>query len=89
MALARDYGLDEAVVAEVVLQGTGASWVLRHWDWMRSLWEGYEPGNGLDILIKDLRAVVEGAAARGAEVPVSEVALAALLAGRAAYASRK
>jgi 3-hydroxyisobutyrate dehydrogenase len=89
MALARDYGLDEAVVAEVVLQGTGASWVLRHWDWMRSLWEGYEAGNGLDILIKDLRAVVEGAAARGAEVPVSEVALAALLAVRDAYASRK
>jgi L-threonate 2-dehydrogenase len=88
MALAREYGLDEAVAAEVVLQGTGASWVLGHWDWMRSLWEAYEAGNGLDILIKDIRAVVDGAPARAAAVPVSEVALASLLAARDAY-SRK
>jgi putative dehydrogenase len=89
MAMARDYGLDERVTAEVVLEGTGASWVLEHWDWMRSLWEGYEPGNGLDILIKDLRAVIDGAGARGADVPVSEVALSSLLAARDAYASRR
>jgi 3-hydroxyisobutyrate dehydrogenase-like beta-hydroxyacid dehydrogenase len=90
MELARSYGLDERAAAEVALEGTGASWVLEHWDWMRSLWEAYEPGNGLDILIKDIRAVVEGAPARSAEMPVSAVALDRLLAARdAAYASRK
>jgi 3-hydroxyisobutyrate dehydrogenase len=90
MALAHDYGLDQRAVADVVLEGTGASWVLEHWDWMRSLWEQYEPGNGLDILVKDIGAVVEGAARRSAELPVSTVALASLLAVRDRdYASRK
>lgn len=90
MALARGYGLDERAVAEVVLKGTGASWVLEHWDWMRSLWEQYEPGNGLDILVKDIRAVVAGAETRGDEMPVSAVALASLLrAPDAGYVSRK
>lgn len=78
MTLARSYGLDEQAVAEVVLKGTGASWVLEHWDWMRSLWEQYEPGNGLDILIKDIRAVVAGAEEQRGGLPVSAVALASL-----------
>jgi 3-hydroxyisobutyrate dehydrogenase-like beta-hydroxyacid dehydrogenase len=90
MTLARSYGLDEQAVAEVVLTGTGASWVLEHWDWMRSLWEQYESGNGLDILIKDIRAVVAGAETRAPAMPVSAVALASLLSARdASYASRK
>jgi 3-hydroxyisobutyrate dehydrogenase-like beta-hydroxyacid dehydrogenase len=90
MTLARSYGLDEQAVAEVVLTGTGASWVLEHWDWMRSLWEQYESGNGLDILIKDIRAVVAGAETRAPAMPVSVVALASLLSARdASYASRK
>jgi 3-hydroxyisobutyrate dehydrogenase-like beta-hydroxyacid dehydrogenase len=90
MTLARSYGLDEHSVAEVVLEGTGASWVLEHWDWMRSLWERYEPGNGLDILIKDIRAVVASADTQRGELPVSMVALASLERARdAGYASRK
>jgi 3-hydroxyisobutyrate dehydrogenase-like beta-hydroxyacid dehydrogenase len=90
LELARGYGLDEHAAVEIALAGTGASWVLEHWSWMRSLWEDYEPGNGLDILIKDIRAVVAGAETRATEMPVSAVALARLLAARdAGYASRK
>jgi len=90
LELARGYGLDEQAAVEVALAGTGASWVLGHWNWMRSLWEDYEPGNGLDILIKDIRAVVAGAETGRAEMPVSAVALGRLLAARDAdYASRK
>ena len=82
LELARDYGLGEGEVAEVVLAGTGASWVLQQWPWMRSLWESYEPGNALDILLKDLRAVLADGEARSAAMPVSSVALTVLLAAR-------
>jgi 3-hydroxyisobutyrate dehydrogenase-like beta-hydroxyacid dehydrogenase len=73
-ALGRAYGLEDAAVREAVMAGTGASWVLDHWSWMRSLWEAYEPGNALDILIKDLRATIEAGARH--DVPLTSTALA-------------
>ena len=39
LGLARAYGLEDDAVIDAVLAGTGASWVLDHWPWMRSLWE--------------------------------------------------
>jgi len=69
-ALARRYGLDEEQVARVVSASTGASWVLAHWDWMRSLWEEYVPGNGIDILDKDIRALLLEAERRGLDLPL-------------------
>jgi 3-hydroxyisobutyrate dehydrogenase-like beta-hydroxyacid dehydrogenase len=57
IALGERYGLGRDELLEVVGAGTGSSWVLRNWDWMRSLWEEYEPGNALDVLLKDLRAL--------------------------------
>lgn len=71
LALARDYGVDEAMTIEAVGAGTGASWPLAHWDWMRSLWEEYERDNALDILDKDLRAVVAAVATRDVDLPVT------------------
>jgi 3-hydroxyisobutyrate dehydrogenase-like beta-hydroxyacid dehydrogenase len=46
---------------------------------MRSLWEGYVPGNALDVLVKDLRAITEAASLRQAPLPVAAIALARLL----------
>jgi 3-hydroxyisobutyrate dehydrogenase-like beta-hydroxyacid dehydrogenase len=77
--LSRTYGLEDDAVCAAVAAGTGASWVLDHWEWMRSLWEQYLPGNALDILIKDLRATVEAAIQQRVEVPVSALALSRLL----------
>ena len=57
---------------EAVLDGTGQSWPLAHWDWMRSLWEDYEPENALDILDKDLKAVIRAVREREADMPVTE-----------------
>jgi 3-hydroxyisobutyrate dehydrogenase-like beta-hydroxyacid dehydrogenase len=79
LALAERYGLERDQVLEVVGAGTGSSWVLEHWDWMRSLWEGYEPGNALDVLLKDMRALFEETGARGHASPVAEAAYERLL----------
>ncbi|MCW2954334.1 MAG: 2-hydroxy-3-oxopropionate reductase [Conexibacter sp.] len=72
LALAADYGLEAGPVIAAVGDGTGASWPLAHWDWMRSLWEQYEPDNALDILDKDLKAVIAAVAERNAEMPVTQ-----------------
>jgi 3-hydroxyisobutyrate dehydrogenase-like beta-hydroxyacid dehydrogenase len=71
LALARDYGVDEQATIEAVCAGTGASWPLAHWEWMRSLWEDYVPNNALDILDKDLKAVMAATTTRDVETPVT------------------
>jgi 3-hydroxyisobutyrate dehydrogenase-like beta-hydroxyacid dehydrogenase len=45
---------------------------------MRSLWEDYEPENALDILDKDLKAVMVAVRERGADMPVTEATFARL-----------
>jgi 3-hydroxyisobutyrate dehydrogenase len=78
LGLAGDYGMEPGPVIEAVLDGTGQSWPLAHWDWMRSLWEDYEPENALDILDKDLKAVMVAVRERGADMPVTEATFARL-----------
>jgi len=87
LELSRSYGVDDRAVCAAVAAGTGGSWVLDHWDWMRSLWERYSPENGFDILVKDLRALLEAGEEGGSDLPVSTLALDRLLAAR--HASRK
>jgi 3-hydroxyisobutyrate dehydrogenase-like beta-hydroxyacid dehydrogenase len=82
LALSRAYGLEDERVSEAVTAGTGASWVLEHWPSLRGLWEAYVPGNALDILVKDLRAVIANADARGVAMPVAGHALSQLLDAR-------
>ena len=79
LGLARAYGLEDGPVIDAVLAGTGASWVLDHWPWMRTLWEEYEPGNALDILIKDLRTTAEAGERQGVPLPSTALALESLL----------
>jgi 3-hydroxyisobutyrate dehydrogenase-like beta-hydroxyacid dehydrogenase len=78
LGLAADYGMEPGPVIEAVLDGTGQSWPLAHWDWMRSLWEDYEPENALDILDKDLKAVIRAVREREADMPVTEATFARL-----------
>jgi 3-hydroxyisobutyrate dehydrogenase-like beta-hydroxyacid dehydrogenase len=93
LSLAGDYGLEPEPVIGAVLDGTGASWPLAHWDWMRSLWEEYEPESALDILDKDLKAVIAAVRERGADLPVTEATFARLTElwddARAAAAERR
>ena len=83
LELSRGYGLVDEAVCEAVMAGTGASWVLDHWSWMRSLWEAYEPGNALDILLKDLDATLAAGERKGVQLPSTELALERLLVSRA------
>jgi putative dehydrogenase len=87
IALAQHYGLAREQVLDVIRAGTGSSWVLEHWDWMRSLWEDYEPGNALDVLLKDARALFREAQQEGHSSPVAEVAFERLLAHWQPYIS--
>jgi len=80
LELSRSYGVEDEAVCAAVAAGTGGSWVLDHWDWMRSLWEAYSPENGFDILVKDLHAVLESA--RGSDLRVTALALDRLLEAR-------
>jgi 3-hydroxyisobutyrate dehydrogenase-like beta-hydroxyacid dehydrogenase len=93
LSLAGDYGMAPGPVIEAVLDGTGASWPLAHWDWMRGLWEQYEPDNALDILDKDLKAVIAAVHERGADLPVTEATFTRLTelwdGARAAAAQRR
>jgi 3-hydroxyisobutyrate dehydrogenase-like beta-hydroxyacid dehydrogenase len=84
LELSRSYGVEDGAVRAAVARGTGGSWVLDHWDWMRSLWESYSPQNGFDILVKDLRAVLEAGEGRRSDLRVSALALERLLDARQA-----
>lgn len=77
--IAKRYGVDEQVALEVIAHGTGGGWVVRNWDWMRSLWEDYEPGNALDVLYKDMKALLEVAGADWQPLPVAAASFQRLL----------
>jgi len=83
IALGERYGLERDQLVEVVAAGTGSSWVLQNWDWMRSLWEEYEPGNALDVLLKDMRALFRDEH----DSPVAQAAFERLLAHWEPYMS--
>jgi 3-hydroxyisobutyrate dehydrogenase len=90
LELSRSYGVEDGAVCAAVAAGTGGSWVLDQWEWMRSLWESYAPENGFDILIKDLRAVLDAGKAHDSDLRVSTLALDRLLEARErAVQSRK
>ncbi len=79
LEIAARYGVAEETVLDVVQHGTGDSWVLRNWSWMRALWERYESGNALDVLYKDMRALLDVAGSEWAPLPVASASFQRLL----------
>jgi 3-hydroxyisobutyrate dehydrogenase-like beta-hydroxyacid dehydrogenase len=53
------YGIDHAALEGIFRHSVADSWVARNWPHVRQWWESN--GNGLDILLKDLRAVLREA----------------------------
>ena len=79
LRLAGEYGLRPEEVLPVIEQSTGASWAAAHWDLVLTWWRDYQPGEALDIIVKDMRSVLDDAAERRLTLPVAGLALQRLL----------
>ena len=75
LVLAASWGMDLAEVHRVIQSCAGNSWMFANRG--AHVVEGdYAPRSAVDIFVKDLGLVTEGAAASGAPVPLSDTALA-------------
>ena len=74
LRLADEYGLQPENVLPVVERSTGASWAAANWETVLGWWRDYQPGGALDIIVKDLRSLLDDAAERRVPLPVAAVA---------------
>lgn len=72
--LAEQYGLRAEDVLPVIDRSTGASWAASHWDTVLGWWRDYAPGGALDIIVKDMRSLLDDAAERRVPLPVAALA---------------
>ena len=78
--LARNAGLSEEMLLQVVRSSTGGSWVLEHWDMVTSWKENYKPEGPegtLDLIYKDFKLANE--LAKNLKTPIYLGALASQL----------
>jgi 3-hydroxyisobutyrate dehydrogenase-like beta-hydroxyacid dehydrogenase len=85
LALAREAGVDPALVAEAVGDGTGANWQLANLFPRKVLRGDFEPGFRITHMAKDLRIAAEVAAEYGLELPELDLARARLDEARARF----
>lgn len=74
LAMARDAGVDPALVAEAVSDGTGANWQLSNLFPRKVLQGDFEPGFRITHMAKDLRIAAEVAGELGLETPMLALA---------------
>ena len=85
LALAREAGVDPALVIEGVNDGTGANWQLANLFPRKVLQGDFEPGFRITHMAKDLRIAAEVAAEYGLELPELELIRARLDEARAKF----
>jgi 3-hydroxyisobutyrate dehydrogenase-like beta-hydroxyacid dehydrogenase len=78
LALAREAGVDPALVVEAVNDGTGANWQLANLFPRKVLRGDFEPGFRITHMAKDLRIAAEVAAEYGLDLPELDLARARL-----------
>lgn len=78
LALAREAGVDPALVAKAVSDGTGANWQLANLFPRKVLRGDFEPGFRITHMAKDLRIAAEVAAEYGLDLPELSLARARL-----------
>jgi 3-hydroxyisobutyrate dehydrogenase-like beta-hydroxyacid dehydrogenase len=74
VALARDAGVDPALVVEAVSDGTGANWQLANLFPRKVLQGDFEPGFRITHMAKDLRIAAEVAESEGLDTPMLALA---------------
>jgi 3-hydroxyisobutyrate dehydrogenase len=85
LALAREAGVDPAMVVQGVSDGTGANWQLANLFPRKVLRGDFEPGFRITHMAKDLRIAAEVAAGYGLELPELALARARLEEARARF----
>ncbi|HSR25647.1 MAG TPA: NAD(P)-dependent oxidoreductase [Candidatus Eisenbacteria bacterium] len=75
LRLAAEHGLRPDDVLPVIERSTGASWAAANWETVAGWWREYRPGGALDIVVKDMRSLLDEAAERRLPLPVAAVAL--------------
>jgi 3-hydroxyisobutyrate dehydrogenase-like beta-hydroxyacid dehydrogenase len=74
LRLAAEHGVGPELVLPVIERSTGASWAAANWETVLGWWRDYEPGGALDIIVKDVRSLLDEAAERRVPLPVAAVA---------------
>ncbi|HUR05429.1 MAG TPA: NAD(P)-dependent oxidoreductase [Nonomuraea sp.] len=69
--LVDSYQVDEDALMAALSVSVGGSWVVDNWRRVKPWWEHYRAGEDLDILLKDMRAVLREADAEGFPMPVT------------------
>jgi 3-hydroxyisobutyrate dehydrogenase-like beta-hydroxyacid dehydrogenase len=85
LALARDSGVDPALVVEAVSDGTGANWQLANLFPRKVLQGDFEPGFRITHMAKDLRIAAEVTGELGQDTPMLALARDRLDAARARF----
>ena len=69
LRLGSAFGIDHGDLQDILCHSVADSWIARNWDHVREWWEG--DGNGLDILLKDMRAVLSEADKASLSLPTT------------------
>lgn len=74
LEIASAYGVDEGQLMGLLTASTGGSWVTEHWAQVERFTRGHQPGDELDIILKDLRSTLREADESEMSLPVTAVA---------------
>lgn len=74
LEVASAYGVDESQLMGLLTASTGGSWVTEHWAQVERFTRGHQPGDELDIILKDLRSTLREADESEMSLPVTAVA---------------
>ncbi len=76
------HGLSEDRLLDLLRVSTGNSWVVQHWEDVRRWWAEYRPGATLDIVAKDLKAIVNECNTAGSPLALTDACFGALMDAR-------
>ena len=74
LEIASAHGVDEGQLMGLLTVSTGGSWVTEHWSQVDRFTRGHQPGDELDIILKDLRSTLREADQTDLSLPITAVA---------------